>query len=585
MEDFNVGTNINRQEILQKLRNYFTILSSEYINIIACKYPDILKRALINFAILKILVRDSYLINYISLDYQKKLIFVIENYGKETINILKEQEYQIKELINFTTQLNKLSNNLKNSSGLSLEEDDIDDLKLVTDLAQKFVDYCYILISQNIENQDIICNLQGLAIILNIDNLPTEQQKPLLQQLSLIRELWLIDCNSIINEESVLLLFHTNILSIIKKENLTNHHSIFQRITSFLLDNYNVLIELTNDQLIFLYDRLKDLSIESQIINYILTKIYYESKFRDNHNKFNHSVYDLIKLFENYNVILHQIENTEFMIVEKFLINKNILMHTILINISKHIDFIRILNIAGDSDLSYLLNKIRKVLTVNFQTGHTISLMISAIESKLSSNIEAKIINRYFSLDNFTKNSLKIKYQSLFKNIISLLNKDSNYEEFIQQTITHKIVAAYKVNKDKISTEKLRLIEKERLEIARQLDEIKFTKLFSNNYLVKISHLNFKKYIQNATITTSYDFVSVIINGLLSNLVVEQLNSLLEFLKNDNLTEIKEIVKQELITQVKKRTTINKVIYYMVTGRKNELKTLSLIKKSLAEYL
>ncbi|WP_341753691.1 hypothetical protein [Candidatus Tisiphia endosymbiont of Dioctria rufipes] len=578
MKDFNTKV---ISKYAERLKGCFVSLSSEFI--VSYKYPSTLKRSLRTFNIIKILQQNSDLLDYLSLDSQKNLLSVLEHYGPLSIEALKQQKYQMEEVTNFVTSLNQLVDCLKSSSTLYHEENN-KALKPVMDLARNFVQHCCILITENVKNQDVINNLQATAIVLNLDNLSLEQQNLLLDQLLLIKELWQIDSTIDIKKESVPLLFHASILLTLKEENTVDYRYIFKKITNFLIDDHNVLMELTNAKLICLYNRLKDLCIKSQTINHILLRIHDESKFRKSFSKLNNSGYELSVLFENYNAIIHQIENAEFAIIERFLLKQNVFMHEILINITKHIDAIRILNITEDSDLNYILAQIRKRLTQNIQSGHTISLMISSIESKFSAKLEVKIIKRYASLDSFTKNALKTRYQLLFKNITSLLKKDLNYAEFVQQVITCKIAADYKINSNVTSVKTLRLIEQERLEVKKQLCEINFVEIFSDKYLNKTSSLSFKKHVRRTSTTTPLGYVTIIIRILLTNFSVEQLQLLLQFLMNGNLTTIRTIVQQELVMQVKKRTTISKIIYYVFTRKKNELTMLNNIKRILNEY-
>ncbi len=540
----------------KRLKDCFVSLSSEYI--VSCKYPNTLKRSLHTFSIIKILQQNSDLLDYLSSNSQKNLRSILEQHGVLSIGLLKQQKYQMEEIANFATSLKQLLDYLEDSSNLYHEEDN-QALKTVMDLAENFVQHCCLLITEDIKNQDVINNLQATAIIVNLDNLSTEQQHLLLDQLLLIKELWQIDSTIDIKKESVQLLFHTNILLILKEENSVDYKYTFEKITNFLINDHNVLMELTNTKLICLYNRLKDLCIKSKIINHILIRIHEESRFRKSSNKFNNSRYDLLESFENYNTMIHQIENTEFVIVERFLLQRNSFMHEVLINITKHINAIRMFNITADPDLNYIISYIRKRLTQNIQSGHTISLMISSIESKFSSKLETKIIKRYISLDSFTKNALKTRYQLLFSNISSLLKKDLNYVEFIQQVIAYKIAADYKINSHVTST-KMRIIEQERETVIKQLREINFVEIFSDKYLNKTVSLNFKKYVRRTNITTPSGYVTVIIRILLTTFSVEQLQLLSQFLMNGNLTTIQAIVYQELVMQVKKRTTISKLM-------------------------
>jgi hypothetical protein len=308
-------------------------------------------------------------------------------------------------------------------------------------------------------------------------------------------------------------------------------------------------------------------------------KIYKESRYRS-HDNFNNSSYHLLKLFENYNTILVQIENTEFSVAERFLLQKNAFLHEVLINITKYTDLIRILGITENADLRYILTETRDKLTQDIQSGHTISLMISSLESKFSTNSHSKASRRFAILDDFTRSALVDRFNELFTRLLLLLTQDIRYVEFIQNAIVYKIAADYVSQKGLESVGESRLLELDRLNIIEQLQGINFVEIFSGKYSNRTSSLYFKKYIRKERIETSREYVVLIIRVLLTHLTADQLQVLLQNLINDNFV-IKEIVEQELSTQIKKRTTINKILYYVFTGQKKELTILNYIKKSM----
>lgn len=568
--------------ISQRLKDSFVILSLQFIE--ALKYPRIFRQAACVVNIVNILGNNKELLRYLRLDTQKELSSVLERFSSKHIETLKQQPHkpeEIIDLINSIISLRKFLDSISNFTGKSqqVNEHEKEDRKL----AELFINQCCLLISGDME-QNTVNNFQATTIVINLDCLLEKQKKLLLQQLLLIKELWQIDGTLNIEKESVIVNFHKKILSILKNSNLDNCNCILKRIIQFLLYDNNVLIELSNAKLIRLYERLRDL-YSKDYINDVLLKIYEESKFRVSHSKFYDSGYDLLRLFETYDTILYQIKNTEFAIAERFLLKRNSFQHEILINISKHIDFIIIVNASNNINLQYILNHIRKELTQNIQNGHTISLMISSIESKISLHTSDKIINRYNSLDDFAKNELKKRYELLFKNIVSLLTTDSFYKTLLQNTIIYKIASDYKQSANPNSSLELRLINNERLEIIKQLNEINFVEIFDNKRLNKISSLSFKKYARKMMVETPIAYVRLIIRVLSNNLTTEQLCILLELLINNKLKNIRLIIKHELILQIKKRMSFTKIVYYIFTRKSYEYAKLNYIKRSLNEYV
>ncbi|MCC8417754.1 MAG: hypothetical protein LN588_04605 [Rickettsia endosymbiont of Bryobia graminum] len=567
-------------EIYQRLKDCFTTLSLQFIT--ALKYPRILRQAVCTVNIISILQNNKDLLNYLKSDTQKELSSVLQRFGSKSVEALKQQPHKSEEIIALTNSLLRLIEFLDSTSNFIEKDQSINKLKQEEiDLAEYFIVQCCALISGD-RDQNAVNNFQVMAIIINLDYLSEEQKKLLLQQLLLIKELWQIDGTINIEKESVVINFHKKILSILKTDKVDDYNIILQKMLQFLLKDNNVLIELSNAKLVRLYDRLKDLYTRYDIDN-VLLKIYKESKFRVSHSKFYNSGYDLLKLFECYNTILHQIENAEFAIVEKFLLKRNSFQHEILINITKHIDFIMIVDVANDVNLDYTLNQVRRELTQNIQNGHTISLMISFIESKLACHTSSMIITRYNSLDDFAKNRLKKRYELLFKNIVSLLTTDSIHKILIQNAIIYKIASKYKQNINTDSSLELRIIDKERLEIVRQLNEINFVEIFNDKYLNKISSLNFKKYVRKIMSETPLAYIKLIIRILSNNFTVEQLGVLLELSITTKSENIKSIVKHELILQLKKRLSFAKILYYIFARKNYELAKLNHIKRSINE--
>ncbi len=577
VKNSNIKTINNSTAMLKRLKDCFTVVSAEFI--VVYKYSRILKKALYAICLINILEENTDLLNYLNRESQKHLSSILKRYGKQAIEVLKQKTHRVEEISDLTISLARVIETLDNLPSNNIKENNPEpQLKAVIDLIENFMGQCCSLISADSEQLDHVAKFQATTIAVNLagnlNNLAQEQFNLFLEQLLLIKELWQIDRISG-KKESIILLFHTKILPLLLKDKLTDYKLALEKIINFLIKDHNVLTELSNAKLVSLYNSLKDVwdnvEITREINNEILKEIHEESKFRLNCNKINDGGYELVKLFESYNTILHQIENAEFAIVEKFLLKKHSLSHEVLINITKHIDAIRILSITENPALLYIFQKIRQELTHNIQNGHTIALMISSVESKLSSNINPKIIKRYGTFDKFTTNSLKNRYQLLFENVISLLQMTQNYREFIQYTITYKIASDYndyKVHINRDSSATLRVIHQERIEIMKQLGEINFIELFSDRYLNKISSLNLKKYTRKEKPKSPLLYIKLVVQLLLDYLTVEQLQLLVRFLIDGNLVTIHMIVKEELLLQVKNRMTFGKILYYIFTRRK-----------------
>ena len=559
------------EKILRKLAGCFISLSLEYVDLTKNHTSD--KKQLLKFSVIKILQQNMFLLHYASPSCINKFASNLADYRSA------ELPQQAGEIIN---QLDTLLEGLSTSPKEGKTKLEHAQIEVLEEIANNLVGKCSELFINKRQLQEFINNIQASAIALNLYNLSREEQKLSFDQLLFLHELWQIDFASTMNIESVLILFHQSILSVLYKETPVNHKEVISIIVNFLIDTNNVLTELSNIKLILLYNKLQALCTTFEIAERIVTKIHIESRYR-NHDRLNNSSYDLLKLFENYNTILGQIENTEFSIAERFLLQRNKFLHEVLINITKYTDLFRMLNITENVDLRYILTEIRKKLTQDVQNGQTIALMISSIESKFSTNVPTKLAKRFVVLDHFATSELVKRFSKLFSNIVLLLKQDLQYAEFIQNAIIHKIAAEYVIQKGLEAELNLRALERDRLYIIKQLQDINFIELFSNKYSNKISNLHFKKYISEDRIKTSEEYIALIIQTLLTHLTVEQLSVLSKDVTDGNCTAIQKIVIPELNTQIKKRTTISKMLYYIFTRQKKELTMLNHIKHSLQQ--
>lgn len=572
-------------KILQRVKDAFVSFSAELI--IAYKYARIVKTALYTTRLINILRENIDLLNYLSVGTQKHLSSFLQGEWYQAIDTLKQKAIKVEEIPKLTTDFTQIIEYLDHYTNNYSETVAINTgLQKVQELTENLIQQCCNVIKPGNDPQEPFNKFQAYTIALNVDILLREQHHDFVDQLLFIKELWQVDRIVSSKKFSNILLFHSNILLLLKKDKVQNYEEALKKIINFVLYDHNVLTELPNASLVNLYKRLKDINDPFLLYSKVLAKIYEEAKFRAHDNKININGYELFKLFESYNTILHQIENAEFAIVEKFLLKRSAFFHEVLINITKHIDSIIITSVTDSPELSYILSHIRKELTQNIQNGHTISLMISSLESKLTASIHNKAIRRYGALDSFTKNLLKNRYQLLFNNIIALNEITINSFGFIQRTIIQKIASDYRDYKINVSSDStLRIIHNEREEILKQLSELNFIELFQDRYLNKMSSLNFKKYARKENTQTPAAYVKLIIQILLNNFTVVQLQAVMQCLLDGHFVTIHSIVKQELLLQVKKRMTLGKILYYIFTRRKDEITMLNNIKRSLNAYL
>jgi len=571
------------EKLLAQVKDCFATLGEEYVQ--SYKYSRTAQKVVFAFSIAKVLLNNKNLFSFINHDCHKNLLKEVRSYKTQVIDILIQPTFPVEMIMIFQSHLEQLLNYLKIvPPTIARPETTIYskyEIQVLKEYTISFVNHCSKLFAERIKNQESLDTLHATAIIFKISNLSLKQQYILLNKLLLIKELWQFETSVFLKKESIPFLFYNNINLVLKEENLKDIESIFSRIIKFFIDENHSLRRLNNNKLIRLYNRIKHLADQSPIIFSLLSWLYKESQFRHDYNHLDDTAYELLKIFESYNTIKHQIEHIEFAIVESFLLKKNTFIHEILVAISKHTENIKVLAIERNNDLSLLILQIKQNFSNNIQNSRANILRINDIESKFATPLEAYIVKRYFALDVFTIKSLKNDYENLFKNILALFNKKDGYQDFVQRTISCKIAQDYQIENVGNSRKKLRTIEQERLDVIKRLSEINFLEIFHPRHLNKISTLNFRKYIRKININSPLEYVAIIIKILVKNLNVSQLESISQSLINSNLPKNNNLIKQEILNRLKRSTTLFKMIYYIFTGKKNELLKLNTVKEAL----
>src|SRR5262249_32764108 len=147
-------------------------------------------------------------------------------------------------------------------------------------------------------------------------------------------------------------------LSNIQKLKVHDAEDATQQIEDFFVNTHDILQHLSDEKLITLYDRLKNFEPQTPPLLSMLHKIHHEAQFRYSYNRLSDSGYELLKRFQSYDAISHQIENSEFSIVETFLLRRANFEHEALMLIAKHAENLKAVGAAKLSNLSSIINHI-----------------------------------------------------------------------------------------------------------------------------------------------------------------------------------------------------------------------------------
>ncbi|MGI4776262.1 MAG: hypothetical protein ACRYE9_05040, partial [Janthinobacterium lividum] len=187
---------------------------------------------------------------------------------------------------------------------------------------------------------------------------------------------------------------------------------------------------------------------------------------------------------------------------------------------------------------------------------------------------------RYAELDKFALFSIRNKYNTLFENMLTLLDKTESSRDFLQSTICRKFGQDFHAINAANSALKLRAIANERANIMQQLAKINFVNTFDLGCLNNIASLNFTKQLRNNNSISPAEYIRSIIRSFLSNASSSQLSILYNCVAKSE-EDIHKIMKLELNKQIEERTTLARFIRFIITGKKHEYDKLKTIRKDL----
>lgn len=566
-----------------RFADFLSSLNLEYI-VSKQRYSDTeFKEAWLGFGIVKALLENTDILKYASLSSKKELLESIELHKDRHIETLQKEEDLPEMSSTFKSNVDILIDRLNYSFNTPRVSYD-SELDTTGELATNLVRYCQILFEG--EDRKAINRLQALSIACSIKELSSLQQLELADKLLLVRELWQLINTKSGHENNLKFLVHSNLPQLLRNLEVSGVDQAVDKIIRLCVKEYHVLSVVPSEQLITLYDRLRKIELKNTTILNLLYDIHYEAQFRYGHVQINSADYELNKRFESYDAISHQIEHSEFIIAESFLLKGfNNYCHEVLLALVKHIDSIKAVEAATLEGLKFILSQIELNASQHKeQSRKRINMMLSSIKQKLSLEPDDSLLKKYSGLDNFTAFALREQYFTLFNNIRCLFDRSDKANKFLQNVITRRLAQDYQATNNVESVNKLRLLTQERTQIARQLCEINFIEVFHPNNDNMISGLSFRKRLINAKIKTPLDYIKRLIRILLSNCNNLQLEIMYDSLvQRDFLNETRNLIKRELSSQVISRTGIAKMIYSWLTGKKSEFDKLVNIRKKLLE--
>jgi hypothetical protein len=197
--------------------------------------------------------------------------------------------------------------------------------------------------------------------------------------------------------------------------------------------------------------------------------------------------------------------------------------------------------------------------------------------------LDAHAQKRYIELDQYTIHTLQDKYGNLFINIQKLLESPAESKQYLQSVFASKVAHDFYLPNLSNSIEKLRKMAEYRLEVKEQFQQLSFIEIFLGEGVInKITSLDFKKLAIGYDIKFASEYIRVVVQKIVSRCSAFQLDALYKpLLHEPSLSGLQIYLKGEIAKQIHQRTSVAKMFYSIVRGRKKEYDSLRRLKKGM----
>jgi hypothetical protein len=568
--------------IILEVKDFSHSLSMGYIDSFAQEEGGKRESMLAN-NIIQSLYKYKHLFLYLSNLYRKDLEDTLRTHEKQYIENFRHAKKPESEITDFQKKVIDIVEHLnEKAEGQTLENQE---LKFVGERIHKIVRNAQLLFAEQSNNNQVKISLQACSIAFSCYCLKYNEQNALYEQLLQVKELWEISDANSANPQSIKYKFHYDTMSRLQLIEYDDAISSFEQTVVLLTGQLSTLDTLTDEQIIHLYDRFKNLEWTYQSTPLLLNRLHEEAQFRYSYNRLSDAGYDLLNRFQSFDTLLHQIDNFEFAIIESYLINNSSFTGNTLELLSKRTENIRGLALTKDKNLEAIFKKIdSKIHHMSGSQQKNSESKFKSLQSEINQSLEATIQKQYVELDKFTELTLQKRYRSLFKKLDAIIEEKENYVEYIQELFIKKITKDFYLPNLSNSLDKLRKMRGSKLKVSLLLSQLNLADIFLKDCsLNKILSLDFKHATPGSEIKTPIDYVHKLISNIVSMCSAFQLETLYKPLLNKDLkTETQTYLKEEITRQIHERTSIGKMMLSIARGQKKEFDLLESIKKDLA---
>lgn len=571
----------NYDDIILELKDFARSFNMSYINSFAIDNQSGREAAFAS-NIVGTLNHKKHLLIYLSKMHRKDLEDCLRTHGDKYVRGFESTKKSPDEIKDFHDKITDILDFVaKSEPDSSLTNQELD---LIGERLYKILKNAQLLFAEQSHNTQAKDSMQALAIALDCYTLEYDEQNALYEKLLQVKELWEITNTEAASAQSVKYKFHYDPMSRIKLQEIDDKDGAFEKIVVLLTGKMSTLDTLSDEQIIHLYDRLKNLEWTSPSIPLLLNRIHDEAQFRYSYNRLTDSGYDLLNRFQSFDALMHQVDNLEFSIVESYLINNTNFIKDTLSSLFKHVDNIRGLALSKDKNLGAIFKKIEtKIHHLSGSEQESAKSALTSVRGKLGNTLEPHIQKRYVDLDKFAKLTIQNRYNDLFEKLDLIVEEKEGYIEYIQELFVKKLTRDFYLPNLSNSIEKLRKMAEYKVEVSRLLSQLHLADIFLHKGLLnKIPSLDFKHVSLDSDIKSSTDYVNKLTTEIVTKCSAFQLEVLYKpLLKSEILTEIQMHLKEEISNQIHQRTSVGKMIFSIVSGKKKEYDQLKTIKKNI----
>ena len=562
-------------EAIAVLKEYARDLCIEYISVKQKDYEPKKNEILLGHSIIRVLHKYKNYLNIMSKIHKLDLLDILETHKNKYLIVLTNSVLAPDDISLYNTNIEDIKNLLKDSIKHPVGEHETHAIAFRT---YNITVNAQLLFAQQSHNVQAYDHMQANSIAFSIDVLDFDNQNELIERLFLVRELWAIENSGEVNSELIKYKLHYNINSFIDDKSIKDNKDALKEIINSLITKYSSLQYLTNTQLINLYKRLRNHELGANIIVTLMLKIHDEAQIRYSYNRLNESEYELINLFQNFDVLAHQEEKFRFGVVQSYLLRKDKFTEELLELISAQTDIICALALNKNDNLISILNKISGKSSLG---NEKIQGTASAVKNKILHGLNTQAQKKYTNLDKFTVHHFTNKYKNLLVNIEHILDFNAYARKFLRENLIERITKDFALANLSNSIDRIRQTSLDKIKIREQLINLNLVDIFIYPSVTNmIPDLDFKDITMDPKVKTYSDYINGAIKKIISKSSSSQLEILYRpLLKSEDLLPLQKFIREEIITEVNNRSSLTKRMSAIISGKGKEYNNLALVKK------